>query len=58
MTQNQLKLIRMNKTMTYDEIGEIIGMDKSSVCRMISGKQPIERQTILLLNNYFENNKK
>ena len=58
MTRDQLKLIRMNKTMNYDQIGEIIGLDKSSVSRMINGKQPIEKQTSLLLKNYFEINEK
>jgi transcriptional regulator with XRE-family HTH domain len=54
MTRDQLKLTRMAKTMTYDQIGEIIGMDKSSVSRMLNGKQPIERQTSLLLKHYNE----
>jgi transcriptional regulator with XRE-family HTH domain len=54
MTRDQLKLTRMYKTMTLEQIGEIIGKDKSSVSRMLSGKQPIERQTSLLLKHFNE----
>ena len=54
MTRDQLKLTRMAKTMTLEQIGEIIGMDKSSVCRMISGKQPIVRSVSIILKSFNE----
>lgn len=58
MTRDQLKLIRMAKTMTYDQIGKIIGVGKSAVCHYIKGDRPISKQTSLLLKNYFEKMKK
>ena len=58
MTRDQLKLTRMAKTMTQEQIAKILGVKQPAVSKMLNGEIPISDRTKIILAYYLKNNEK
>lgn len=58
MTRDQLKLIRMAKTMTQEQIAKILGVRQPAVSKMLNGEIPVSDRTKIILAYYLKNNEK